>query len=263
MRNFDRLLVILLFSAITTGVCSAQDYLVTATGDSLSGTIKMLNYGVDKKVQIAQEGKKKEVYPLFKVKAFSIASEIYQPVKGPNGYVFMKLLKKGYLSLYAFQPQNQNNYDGLYLLKRDGDGMEVPNLTFKKSMKRYLDDCPTVADKIESDVLNKRDINEIVDQYNQCVMNRSNLIAKPAAQAPTAPSVSAERSEKVGIWEALESKVQGADLADKENALDMIAEIKNKVNSNQRVPNFLIEGLKAALGDTFKTELDAALASLN
>lgn len=267
MRNIHRLLVTILFSVITTGLCSAQDYLLTTSGDSLSGSIKMLNYGTDKKVQIAQEGKKKkDVYPLFKVKAFSLANEMYHPVKGPNGYVFMKLLKKGYLSLYAFQPQHQNNYDGLFLLKRDGNGMEVPNLTFKKSMKRYLDDCPTVADKIESDILNKRDINEIVDQYNACIVTRSNTIAQPSGPAPaaatkTAPTV--ERSEKVGVWETLESKVKDADIAEKENALDMIAEIKNKVNSNQRVPNFLIEGLKAALGDSFKSELDAAMASLN
>jgi len=70
MRHIHRLLAIMLFSVITTGLCSAQDYLLTTSGDSLSGTIKMLNYGADKKVQIAQEGKKKEDYPLCKVKAF-------------------------------------------------------------------------------------------------------------------------------------------------------------------------------------------------
>src|SRR5690606_23106883 len=111
---------------------------------------------------------------------------MYHPVNAPNGYVFMKLLKRGYLSRYAFQPQNQNNYDALFLMKRDGNGLEVPNLTFKKSMKRYLDDCPTVADKIESDILNKRDINEIVDQYNACIMTRSNAIARPSTPAPAA-----------------------------------------------------------------------------
>lgn len=265
MQNLHKILVTSLFLTMAT-ICVAQDYLVTVQGDTLVGQVRPLNYGTDKKVQIAEAGKKKVVYPFFKVKAYSLDNQVYQPVRGPYGYVFMKLLKSGYLSLYAFQPQNQNNYDGLFLLKRDGDGMEVPNLTFKKSMKRYLEDCPVVSDKIESDQFNKRDINEIVEEYNQCIAARSNAIASPAPSAATTNKTqpSPENNDKLKTWEALENKVQSADFAEKQNALDMISEIKNKVSMNQRVPNFLIEGLKSALqADEYKTELEAALGTIN
>ena len=44
----------------------------------------------------------------------------------------------------------------------------------------------------------------------------------------------------------------------------MISEIKGKVSTSQKVPNFLIEGLKNTLNqDVFKTDLDNALKELN
>ena len=52
--------------------------------------------------------------------------------------------------------------------------------------------------------------------------------------------------------------------AEKENALEMIGEIKNKISTSQKIPNFLIEGLKNSLNkNEFKAELDSALNSLN
>ena len=44
----------------------------------------------------------------------------------------------------------------------------------------------------------------------------------------------------------------------------MISEIKGKISTNQKVPNFLVEGLKSSLNqDVFKAELDAALKEIN
>ena len=98
----------------------SQDYIVTVLGDTVVGEVKALTFGADKKVQITEPGKKKMIYPFFKVKSFRIDNEVYQPVKGPNGYTFMKLLKNGYLSLFSFQAASQNLYDGQYLQKKDG-----------------------------------------------------------------------------------------------------------------------------------------------
>ena len=84
------------------------------------------------------------------------SGEVFQPVKGPYGYTFMKLVKSGYLSLLSFQPENQSSYDGMWLLKKDGDGIEVPNLTFEKGMKKFLSDCPALVKKIDNDVYNKK-----------------------------------------------------------------------------------------------------------
>src|SRR5687768_16695396 len=151
MRNTIKLLFSLIITFASTAAIAqdAQDYIVTLQGDTIKGDVRALAYGSERKVQITEPGKKKVVHPFYKVKSFSINGEVFQPVKGPNGYAFMKPIKVGYLSLYAFQNENQTSYDGMFLLKKDGTGIEVPNLTFKKGMRNFLDDCPEIAAKIE------------------------------------------------------------------------------------------------------------------
>jgi hypothetical protein len=234
----------------------AQEFIVTIQGDTIHGEVKPLMYGPEKKVQIAEPGKKKAVYPFFKIKSFTLDNEIFQPVKGPQGYTFMKLIKAGYLSLYSFQSTGQSSYDGQYLLKKNGDGIEVPNITFKKGMKRFLEDCPNVVGKIDGDVLNKKDLPQIVEEYNACMENLpsdSRIVAAPA------------QSSALNAWNALENKVKSQpDFSEKENALEMIGEIKNKLSTSQKIPNFLVEGLKTSLNqEQFKAELDSALKTLN
>jgi hypothetical protein len=236
----------------------AQDYVVTSKGDTLVGEVKPLFYGVDKKVQLAQEGKKKAVYPMFQVRSFYYKGEIYQPVKGPEGYTFMKLQKAGYLSLYTFQLPNQITFDGQYLVKMDGHGMEVPNISFKKAMQKFLSDCDAVAEKIDNGDLTKKDLNKIIDDYNACINGGTIDHAKIIAQQ--------EVKEKVlGPWDVLEEKVKAEpEFEGKANALDMIAEIKSKVARSEKIPNFLIDGLKSTLTqDAFKTDLENALKEIN
>jgi len=252
-------------AAIFLSVCAvAQDFLVNLQGDTIKGTVKALTYGPDIRVQVTEPGKKKTIYPFFKVKSFSADGAVYQPVKGPYGYAFMKLIKDGYLSLYSFQAPNQTQYDGMYLLKKDGDGIEVPNLTFKKGMRRFLEDCPVVADKIDSDVLNKKDLHKIIDEYNACIDNQTAYQKNVVEEKPTR-EVKPVRPETASAWDALENKVKSqADFAEKENALEMISEIKNKISASQKIPNFLIEGLKSTLNqDVFKAELENALKEID
>jgi hypothetical protein len=69
----------------------------------------------------------------------------------------------------------------------------------------------------------------------------------------------------IGVWDVLEQKVKAEpDFEGKSNALDMIAEIKGKVSRSEKIPNFLIEGLKSTLTqETLKTDLENALKEIN
>jgi hypothetical protein len=239
--------------------CSqAQGFVVTTKGDTIRGEVKPLSYGLDKKVQVTGSDRKKNIYPILQVKAYSFKGEIFQPVKGPSGYTFMKLIKAGYLSLYAYQLENQVTYDGLFMVKKDGTSTEVPNLSFKKIMRNFLDDCGDVATKIDDGTLSKKELNLIVDEYNQCIsgrtQDRSQVIARKI-----------EQSKKISAWDVLEEKVKAqSDFSGKSDALEMISEIKNKISRAEKIPNFLIEGLKSSLASAdLKTELDNALKEIN
>src|SRR5690348_13070906 len=135
MKNFAviHILLFLLFLLVYQ-LAGAQDYLLTSRGDSLTGEVRPLLYGPEKKVQVISADKDKTTYSIFQVREFSSEGEVYQPVKGETGYVFMKLIKPGYLSLYAYQLDNQTRFDGLFLRKMDGQSLSVPNLGFKKFM---------------------------------------------------------------------------------------------------------------------------------
>ncbi|MBA4054804.1 MAG: hypothetical protein C0490_08845 [Marivirga sp.] len=259
MKSFGIIHFFLLIILLLAFECShAQDYLITSKGDSLTGQIKPLFYGVDKKVQITTADKKKNVYPMFQIKVFRYKNELYQPVKGPEGYTFMKLVKPGYLTLYNYQLANQITFDGTYLLKKDGEGIDLPNLTFKKAMKKFLEDCETVAAKIDDGTLGKKELNQIIDEYNQCIDNRTinhdKILAEKAAQ-----------TKIISAWDVLEEKVKAQpDFEGKNNALEMIQEIKGKIAKSEKIPNFLLDGLKSSLQqDAFKTDLENALKEIN
>jgi hypothetical protein len=259
MKTFGIIHIILFFVLMLVYQCvSAQDYVVNVKGDTLTGSIKPLTFGPDKKVQVTSADKKKTVVPIFQVKAYSLKGEIFQPVKGPSGYTFMKLLKAGYVSLYAFQLENQTSYDGRFLLKRDGTGTEVPNLSFKKITSRFFSDCPAIESKIEDGTYGKKELDTIIDEYNACINGRT-------AEHTQVIATRTEQVKKINSWDILETKVKAlSEFEGKTNALEMIGEIKNKISKSEKVPNFLINGLKGTLTQPeLQADLETALKELN
>lgn len=246
--------VLLLLSFCTQ--VRGQDYLLTTRGDSLVGEVKPLLYGSEQKVQFISSDKEKTTFSLFDVREYSQEGDIFRPLKGENGYVFMKLLHPGYLSLYAFQQENQSRFDGLMLRKLDGGQLVVPNLGFKKYISQFLDDCPGVAARIKGGELGKKDLTGLIDAYNACVDSRTVDHEK---------IIEGQQHEEAAIsaWDALEEKVKQREFAEKSNALEMIAEIKNKVHQQEKIPNFLTEGLKNSLkGTGLSGDLETAIREL-
>jgi hypothetical protein len=258
MKNFSLIHILLFLLLLFVCECvGAQDYVLTTRGDSLSGQVKPLQYGPDKKVQLTAADKSRRTLSLFEIKEFSSNGEIFHPVKGEAGYMFMKLIQPGYLSLYAFQPENQMRFDGLFLKKLDGDNMVVPNLGFKKYLSQFLADCPAISAKVKDGQLGKKDLTALVNAYNACVDNRTVDYDKAFA-------VRQEQSTKINAWQTLEEKIRDKEFSEKTNALEMIAEIRKKIQQQEKIPNFLLEGLKNSLKETgLSEELDNAVAEIS
>lgn len=258
MKSFSIIHILLFLICMLVYKCaSAQDYVVTAKGDTIHGEIKPLLYGAEKKIQVNQPGGKK-IFSILDTKQFRYKDELYFPVKGPSGYAYMKLIKGGYLSLYAFQPTGQTSYDGLYLLKMDGSSMEVPNLGFKRQMGRFLEDCENVSQMIEEGSLSRRELDQVIDLYNECIDKKSSKLEIAIAQRK-------ENNIKVSAWDNLEDEIkEHADFEGKATSLEMIAEIKNKLSRSEKIPNFLLEGIKSMLASQadLKPELEKALEDI-
>lgn len=251
MKNIFRVPGLLfLISLLTYSGAVSQDYLVTSRNDTIRGSIKPLLYGVEKKIQIETNNKEKKIYSMLETRMYTYKNENFYPVKGPEGYTFMKLLKRGYLSLYAFQLPNQTNYDGLMLTKLDGNSIEVPNLGFKRQLSKFLEDCEEVRTQISEGVYTKKDLHKIIDQYNLCIEKRS-----AGLLADTGKSAWGVLEEKVKIHPGFEGK---------STVLEMIAEVKNKLKRSEKIPGFMLDGLKHALEDqpALHPALENALAEM-
>lgn len=262
MKNFTIIHVLLFILLLLTYTCASgqteDDYFVTVTLDTVYGKIKPMDFGPEPKVQVQTADNKKTVYSIFETKFFTYRGEQYFPVKHFDRYTFMKLLIPGYLSLYAFQPENQNNYDGLFLQKLDGTAIEVPNLGFKKNMSRFLSDCGDIGDRISNGEFNRTKLDSIVWAYNQCIL-------KNTEQQQKIITAEEENLKKSDPWKALDEQIRSHKNFDqKSEALEIITEIIKKVSQGDKVPAFMVDGLKSNLENQtdLKTPLETALKTL-
>ena len=230
----------------TISLAGAQDYVVTLKSDTIRGTAKILSYEKLDKVEIRPDGKgKKLVFTALQARTVFYKGEIYHTVQLESvGLKYMKLIKKGYLSYYGFRLPNQVTYDGLYLRKLDGQGIEVPNLTFKKTLSEYLSDCEALKNKLKAGEYGKRDIEKIIDEYNQC---------KEQTKPIVAPATVMANDKTQAIDELLRKLDASAAFATKKDAQDILTDIRNKSARNESIPNYMLEGLKSNLNG--QTEL--------
>lgn len=259
MKSFGILHILLFIVMLLVYQCTkAQDLFVSTKGDTLVGDVKQISFGHEKKVQVTTADRKKNIFSIFQTKSYVDKGDTFVPAKGPNGYVFMKILKPGYLSLLSFQQENQTTFDGLYLLKKDGSGIEVPGLTFKKVMTRFLSDCPNVSARVDEGDLGRRNIEQVIDEYNACIEGTTVEHNKIAA-------LDRAKSKKISAWDVLEDKIKAKpDFEGKQDALEMITDIKGKIKRNEKIPNFILEGLKNSLLNAgLANELDNALQEVS
>ena len=223
---------------ILVGFCSlAQSgFLITTKSDTIEGEIRIMSYDKIDRVQISNKGKK-EVYTALQVLIVNIDSMNYKPIQKDNTIRLMKVLKSGYLSLYAFIYPNQFMYDGRYLVRLDGTTMEVPNLSFKKIMANYLEDCPEVSEKVKKGELGKSDINTIIDEYNICVEK-----LKPVSTATAT-------SEELKALQSLSAKVNELDFDTKGDAIDILNDLQTKLQKKEKISKYLVGSLETALKD--------------
>ncbi len=234
MRSQMIQLLLLLVCFVAYQVSAQSDYVALAKGDTLYGEVRILSYGNDQKIQLTGPSRKKTIYEKTQVKAFSLDGKQYHTVRTPQGYTVMQLIKEGYLSLYAFQMENQSTWDGQYLYKRDGKGMEVTSLLFKKRLTGFITECPEVVAKIEAKELSRNDLDEIIDQFNACIDERTKAAA-----------VQAEKSNTLDELEIAVKKLE--DSENKSTALEVIAELRLKVQRGEKVPSIFGKTLLDAL----------------
>jgi hypothetical protein len=232
-----------------------RDFLVPLYGDTLHGKVQPLTFGSFDQVQIILDGRKR-VFNVLEVRSFRCDNILYRPIKLNNKYWFMQLITPGYLSVYAFRYENTPHFDGRLLVTMDGRSLEVPNIGFKGTMADFLDDCPSVSDRVKSAELKKNDLEIIVREYNRCIEGKPR-VQPEVVRTADAPSLVAV--------DALEKKAREADFEHKADALDLLADIRQKLVRGEKIPKYQLDALKSYFGsnDSTREELEAFLSALN
>jgi hypothetical protein len=218
-------------------LATAQDMVITLRNDTLKGKAQIQTYDKIDRVEI-HDGKMKNQFTAIEVKSLVIGKDIYHPVRTPERFQLMKLITPGYLSLYLGRALYKNNYDDLYLVKRNGESQEVPNLAFKKTMGNFLDDCLTIKQWLKDGDLGTKDLNKIIAEYNACLDRQTEDSIKPVPASAGDPKMIALTN--------LRSKII-SEMNNPKDALEMLDDITDKVRNYKPLPNYLLDGLKDML----------------
>jgi hypothetical protein len=233
---------LLLCTLVTLLHAQTQDFVLTQKGDTLRGKIKIESIDNNHRVIVAGVNKKRISLTVVQTKVVYLDGVKYEPVLYNDRYIFMKLLQEGYLSLYGFQVEKQYSYDGRYLLKKDKQGMELPNLAFKRGLIKFLAECPNVTSQIESGKLGRNELTQIINEFNACISANSVMHTTDTKSIPTVVNAT-----KLEPWIALEEKINTTMPENKTDVLEMISEVKSKIAKGEKIPKFLMDGLRSAL----------------
>lgn len=235
-----------------------QDYLITTKGDTVRGKISLNYYDLVDRAEVRGD-KKRTSLMATQVREAIVDGITYRPQKLSGRYRFMRLIKSGYLSLYGFRALGQSTFDSQFLVRLDGRSQEVPHLSFKSVMSSFLKDCPELADRVESGEkgLGKKNLEKIIDEYNACIDQKKTY----------QPEVAAGDSLWTSHLELLESfrkkVIDLPDFANRQDALDLMTDMEEKLKSKQAIPNYLLTGLSGYLANSsLKEDLEALVTAL-
>jgi len=235
---------LIILCGLFAGSVSGQDFVVTLKNDTLRGSARILSYDVIDRIEIhVNSDKKKTSFTAVQVKSMGINKEIFNPIRTDKGYRMMKLVASGYVSRYQAR-SSSNAYDTDYLVRSDGSSTEIPNISFKKIMIDFLKDCNSIKQTIETKDYKRKDLDELLNAYNLCIENQT-------SQIPSSVPMVSEKDPTVSALYTLRDKLtKDTELRNQKDALDVTNDITTKVKNNQKVPNYLLEGLRDFLKDS-------------
>lgn len=143
-----------------------DDYLVTLKGDTTFGEISIFQSTYYDEVQV-KFNKKKEVFKAFQLQSVLMNDKPFEPINHNNKRIMAQAISKGKLSLYTIRPEDGNSYTERVLYKQEKSFL-ITNISFRKRIAVFLDDCPSLIDRIKAKELGSTDIDEIMQIYNSC-----------------------------------------------------------------------------------------------
>lgn len=236
LRRISVIAAALLLSG--SGLRAQDGMVITLRGDTLQGRIVIEPREQIDQIQI--RASKKTTLTARQVRRVTIGTTSYLPVAYDRKIRLMKILIEGYVTLLNFQSShNSFTYDGSLLLRADGVMLEVPRLNFRKELPEFIE-APGLTDSIATGKLTLADIELIVRRYNTHMDRMTEMTATRNK------AVSAYEPARFAMDELIGTAEQ-SDFPERQEALQIMADIRQKFSHGENVPPYAVRAMNAAL----------------
>jgi len=176
-RLFFTVFMVLCCTMIYGQMNFMNGYIITNKNDTIRGKIKYTTPALrSSKVVFMKNGDdEKLTYKPFQIKGYYVDNSIYDSkiydidLALSYGYgAFMERQNEGIVKLYYYWNTDKERGFTQTFIENDGDYLlEVDFVGFKRQMTRYFEDFPKLQSKIKQGTYKKKDLEQIVMEYNE------------------------------------------------------------------------------------------------
>lgn len=235
--SMRKVIALFLLAFASTLTLQAQDLLVMASGDTLTGTVDVLFPDKYYEEITFDDGESKRRLKAYEFVGFVKGDDIFKSLKNGTKYQIMRLKKPGYLSLYEYRIDEAYNYSGLFASLKDGNGTDVPNMNFKKVMSKFLSDCNAVSLGVKEGEYKRKNIDELVDDYNAC-------ISQNTIESRSGKSTTIMTTEAAALAIEANDILTEAQSLDQDQLTSMLEDVIEKIREGEEVPAYLKKALE-------------------
>ncbi len=172
------ILIMMLGAVLLYGQFNFLDgYIISNQNDTIRGKIKYTTPALrSSKVIFVKNGDEERLtYKPFQIKGYYVENTVYDSkiydvdLALSYGYgVFMERRNNGIVKLYYYWNTDKERGFTQTFIENDGDYLlEVDFVGFKRQMTRYFEDFPKLQSKIKQGTYKKKDLEQIVAEYNE------------------------------------------------------------------------------------------------
>ncbi|MEM6522955.1 MAG: hypothetical protein AAGF85_10790 [Bacteroidota bacterium] len=236
------LLLIISYSSLTQ---AQSDEVYLTSGDTITGKIQIpLPSEFYEEITIKADGEKRR-FKSFQLLGFKTEKANYRIIKFGTKYRIMEELMKGYLGLYKFRAGDNYEFSSRFLYKATNEGMEVPNITFRQSVTKFLDECPTVQEEIKNKMYRSSNLEEMVTAFNNCLDDIPQFAEEEEEKKKSKKSKDSKpASKEYKLIQSITQKLRSEDID--EELITLLSDLKDKILKGEKVPSYLKSALQEA-----------------
>ena len=235
MKKLSVFVSLLFFS----GLVKAQtDEVYLTSGDTLIGKIDILLPADYYEEIMVKTGNEKRRIKSFQMLGFKAVDNVYKIIKFGEKYRIMEEIISGYLGLYRFRTDNNYDFGSRFLYKVTNEGMEVPNITFKKAVANFVSECPSVQAEVKNKTYKVSNIEEMIRAFNNCINEKPLVIAEVKEEEKQVVKASKELELIKTIAKKLESESISEELS------TLLSDLEAKISKGENVPGYLTGALE-------------------